>query len=299
MKRLFIIRLLFALTLYSFSANAQEEDAIFDELESMTEIGHTEVIAAFKATRVILAPSIERVQENQLHFRVSHLFSSVSAGYRDLFGLDQLVNMNLSLEYGINDHIQVGLARSNKADKALMPNLKLSLLRQSTGKNAFPLYISYFGNMDWKTDTYASGERNNYFIGRLDYLNMLLIARKFNRNLSIQLSPSWLHRNLTTDPSEPNDLYALGLSGRYMFNDHMSFNWEYFYTYPSSKAIQLKNNPFTLGVDIETGGHVFQLYLSNVAALHPGNFLRNQNQDFFNGTIQFGFSIMRAFNFNH
>lgn len=290
--------LLFTFILSFFSASAQEE-AIFSELESMAEVKKQDVIAAFKSTRVILAPSIERVQKKQLHFRVSHLFSPVSSGYRNLFGLDELVNMNLSLDYGINNHIQVGLARSNKADKTLMPNIKVSLIRQSTGKNAFPFYISYFGNIDWKTTTYASPAVNDYFIGRLDYVNMLLIARKFNRNLSLQLTPAWLHQNLTSNPSNLNDLYALGFSGRYMFNDHMSFNWEYFHTYPSSKTIEAKNNPLSLGVDIETGGHVFQLYFSNANALHPGKFLTNQNESFFDGTMGFGFSIMREFNFNH
>jgi hypothetical protein len=287
--------LLFSFLLFCSSASAQE-GSILDELESMTEPEKQDVLAAFKSTRVILAPSIERVQEKQLHFRVSHLFSPVSLGYGELFGLDQLVNMNLSLEYGINNRVQVGLARSNKADKTLMPTIKVSLLRQSTGKNAFPFYVSYFGNIDWKTNTYSSSAQNDYFVGRLDYVNMLLLARKFNQRLSVQLSPAWLHRNLTSNPSEPNDLYALGLSGRYMFNDHMSFNWEYFYTLPTSEAVQAKNNPLSLGVDIETGGHVFQLYLSNASALHPGRFLMNQNGEFFDGTIQFGFSIMREFN---
>jgi hypothetical protein len=289
--------LLFTLLLFCFSASAQD-DALFDELEAMTESEKTEVIAAFKSTRVILAPSIERVQKKQLHFRVSHLFSPISLGYRELFGLDQLVNMNLSLEYGLNNNVQLGLARSNKADKTLMPNIKVSLIRQSRGKNAFPFYVSYFGNLDWKTNTYSSQAQNDYFVGRLDYVNMLLIARKFSQKLSIQLSPGWLHRNLTSNPSEPNDLYSLGFSGRYMFNDHMSVNWEYFYTYPTSEAVKAINNPLSLGVDIETGGHVFQLYFSNASALHPGKFLMNQNQSFFDGTIQFGFSIMREFNLN-
>ena len=104
------IPLLFLFLLIGFSASAQE-DSLFDELDAMTEIEKTDVIAAFKSTRVILAPSIERVQKKQLHFRVSHLFSPISLGYRELFGLDQLVNMNLSLEYGINNRVQVGLAR--------------------------------------------------------------------------------------------------------------------------------------------------------------------------------------------
>jgi hypothetical protein len=79
----------------------------------------------------------------------------------------------------------------------------------------------------------------------------------------------------------------------------MSFNWEYFYTFPTSEMILIQNNPLSLGIDIETGGHVFQLYFSNASALHPGKFLMNQNNNFFAGTIQFGFSIMREFNFNN
>lgn len=290
--------LFFTFILFFFSANAQD-DAIFEELESMTEVKKQDVIAAFKSTRVILAPSIERVQKKQLHFRVSHLFSPVSSGYKNLFGLDELVNMNLSLDYGLNNYIQVGLARSNKVDKTLMPNVKVSLLRQATGKKAFPFYVSYVGNIDWRTTTYSSPAINDYFIGRLDYVNMFLIARKVNQNLSLQLTPTWVHRNLTSNPSDPNDLYALGFSGRYMFNGHMSFNWEYFYAYPSSKIMETKKNPLSVGVDIETGGHVFQLYFSNANALHPGKFLINQNEPFFDGNIGFGFSIMREFNFNH
>jgi hypothetical protein len=282
-------------TVFTRPARAQTDD-IFSELDALTVKNDSEVLAAFKATRVILAPSIERVQKNQLHFRVSHLFSSLSTGYHNLFGLDQLVNMNLSLEYGINNRIQVGMSRSNKTDKTLMPNLKLSLLRQTAGEKPFPFYLSYFGQTDLKTNRYADQARNNYFAGRLDYVNMLLLGRKMNQNLSLQLSPAWLHRNLTETPAEPNDMYALGFSGRYMLNGHLSVNWEYFYLLPTADIIQAKLNPLSLGIDIETGGHVFQLYLTNALALHPGKFLLNQNENFLRGNIQFGFSIMREFN---
>lgn len=293
MKLISILSILIAFV--TSSAYAQE-NPIFDELESMEEPKKQEVIATFKSTRVILAPSIERVKKKQLHFRVSHLFSRVTTGYRDLFGLDQLVNMNLSLDYGLSDKVQLGLGRSNKADKTLMPNIKVSLIRQSKGKSASPVSLSYFGGIDWKTNRYFLKDRNRDFLGRLDYVNMILIGRKFNKNLSMQITPSWVHRNLTEDPTEPNDIYSIGFSGRYMLNDHISFNWEYFHAAPTSRFIKLENNPLSLGFDIETGGHVFQLYFSNALALHPGKFLINQNESFFKGNIQFGFSILREFN---
>lgn len=283
------------LILLSFASSKSQEYPILEELDALAENKRREVLATFKSTKVILAPSIERVKRKQLHFRVSHLFSYVTSGYRNLFGLDQLVNMNLSFDYGLTDRIQVGLARSNKPDKTIMPNIKVSLIRQSRGGSSFPVSVSYFGNIDYKTNKYFLKERNQYFVGRLDYVNMLLFGRKFNNKLSVQLSPSWVHRNLTENSSEPNDLFSLGFSGRYMLNDHISFNWEYFHTYPYSDLIRSANDPVSLGFDIETGGHVFQLYFSNAQALHPGKFLINQNENFFRGKMQFGFSILREF----
>ena len=292
------IHILCLLIMYAgphFTVSAQD-DSIFNELDTMTEIDRQEVIAAFKSTRVILAPSIERVKNDQLHFRISHLFARLNSGYRNLFGLDQLVNMNLIFDYGLTDNIQIGLSRSNKIDKTLMPNIKVSLMRQTTGKKPFPLSVSYYASLDWKTNRYSLKDRNDDFLGRLDYVNMLLLGRKFNSDLSLQLSPFFIHRNLTEDPSEPNNLYGIGFSGRYMLNDHVSSNFEYFYNYPSAKTVQLSKNALSLGFDIETGGHVFQLFFSNAQALYPGRFLRNQNENFFKGNIQFGFSILREFN---
>lgn len=286
---------LFIVVTFFFSPVIAQDDPIFQELESMAEAKREEVIATFKSTNVILAPSIERVKKKQLHFRVSHLFSKVTSGYMDLFGLDQLVNMNLSLDYGLNNRVQLGLARSNKPDKTIIHTIKATLIRQSKGKGSSPLSLSYFGNVDWKTNRYFLKERNKDFVGRLDYVNMLLIGRKFNTKLSLQTTLSSVHRNLTESPAEPNDIYSLGFSGRYMLNDHISFNWEYFYTYPSSVHIKFENSPLSFGFDIETGGHVFQLYFSNALALHPGKFLINQNENFFGKNIQFGFSILREF----
>lgn len=272
-----------------------EDDDIFGELDEITETPSVEVIATFKSTKVILMPSIERVKKGQLHFRVAHLFGSLNSGIGSLYGFDEMTNMNLSFEYGLSDAVQLGLARSNKPDKTLQGNVKLSLLRQKTDKPA-SFSLSYFGNLDVKTRTYTPEERNDYFAGRLDYVQMLLLGKKINSKLSLQISPTYIHRNLTETPLEPNDLLIMGLGGRYMLNDHISFNFEYFYNFPVSDAITIEKDLFSVGFDIETGGHVFQLYLSNAAALHPGKALINQNEGFFDGNIQFGFSILRAFN---
>ena len=277
-------------------AQTEGQDDLFDELDDITVQEDTEVIATFKSTRVLIGQSTERVRKGQLHFRVSHVFSKI-IGIDNFFGLDNLNNMHLSFEYGLNDRIQLGLSRSNKPDKTYSGIAKLSLLRQKNGAHPFPFSFSYYGNLDYKSRDFTPEGRDRNFQGRLDYINQLLVSRKFGDHISLQVAPIWVHRNLTENRQEPNDIYSVGLGGRYLFSRSVSVNLEYYYTLPTFDAHSAENNMFSVGFDIETGGHVFQLYFTNAFALHPGKFAINQNGDFFNRReINFGFSLLREFN---
>lgn len=294
-KSRFFLIAIFLVTSFSTKINAQEDD-LFSELDAITEEGDHEVIAAFKSTRLMLGQSIERVRKDQLHFRISHLFGKI-LGIQNFFGLDNLSNMHLSFEYGVTDYIQVGLSRANKPDVTYMGTLKLSLLRQKTGKQSFPFSLSYFGSADIKSGSYAIQERDEYFEGRLDYVNQILLGSKINDEISLQISPTYVHRNLTDFNDEPNDIFSVGLGGRYLFSRSMSVNVEYYYTIPTFDTHDATNNMLTIGFDLETGGHVFQLYFSNASVMHPGKFAINQNGDFFGERdIHFGFSMLRTFN---
>ncbi len=273
---------------------SQEED-LFKELDDLTIKDNSEVIATFKSTRLMLGQSTERVRSGQLHFRVSHVFSKIR-GISNFFGLDNLNNMHVSFEYGLTDFIQLGLARSNKPDKTYSGSLKLTLLRQKTGEKPFPFSVSYFGGIDYKSRNFAPEERDRNFEGRLDYINQFLISRKMGDHISLQVAPIWVHRNLTDVVTEPNDIYSIGLGGRYLFSGSVSVNLEYYYTIPTFDSHNRAKDALTIGLDIETGGHVFQLFFTNAFALHPGKFSINQNGDFFNRDINFGFSLLRTFN---
>ena len=274
---------------------AAQEDDIFSELDNITEEGNHEVIAAFKSTRLMIGQSIERVRKDQLHFRISHVFQKI-LGVQNFFGLDNLNNMHLSFEYGLSDFIQVGLAREN-VDRTYSGTLKLSLFRQKTGKNSFPLSMSYYLSVDIKSIDYTPMERDLYLEGRFDYVNQLLIGSKITDEISLQIAPTWVHRNLTDSVDEPNEIYSVGAGGRYLFSRSMSVNAEYYYTIPTFDAHDATKNMFTIGFDLETGGHVFQLYFTNANFLHPGKFALNQNGNFFKDRdINFGFSMLRAFN---
>lgn len=293
-KLLFLSTLTFLLL--PKGAFSQDEE-LFDELDNITtkKKGDNEVIATFKSTRVLIGQSTERVRKGQLHFRVSHVFSKIQ-GIDNFFGLDNLNNMHLSFEYGFTNYIQFGFARSNKPDKTYSGTLKLSLLRQKTGTRKTPLSISYYGNMDYKSRNFAPEERDRDFQGRVDYINQLLFSRKMGDHLSLQLSPTWIHRNLTESRNDPNEIYSVGIGGRYLFSGSVSVNIEYFYTLPTFDTHDIKKDTFSIGFDIETGGHVFQLFFTNAFALHPGKFAINQSGDFFtNRDINFGFSLLRTF----
>ena len=218
-KAVVCLTLLLSISSRSFS---QEED-LFNELDNITirEKTDSEVIATFKSTRVLLGQSTERVRVGQLHFRISHVFSKIK-GIDNFFGIDNINNMHMSFEYGLTDYIQLGLYRSNKPDKTYSGTAKFSLLRQKSGDKKTPLSISYYTNIDYKSRNYDPVERDENFQGRFDYINQFLFSRKMGDHISLQLSPTWVHRNLTEAIDDPNDIYSLGIGGRYLFSGSVS-----------------------------------------------------------------------------
>ena len=290
MKRIFLI-LVLLLPLYTF---AQDLDDLLDA-ETKTEKNYES--AAFKATRVINGHSVEQMKAKHLDFRISHRFGEMNGGFYDLFGMDQ-ASMHLSLEYGLKDWLMIGLGRSN-VQKTYDGFVKIKLLRQSSGSHSMPIFLSYMGSTELFTSKWLDTSRDNLFSSRLTYVHQLLIARKINKNLSLQLSPTLVHKNLTPSELDPNDLYAVGLSARYKISTRVSINGEYFYAVRSSRSSTDYPNALSFGVDIETGGHVFQLMLTNSLSMREGGFIWGENNgDWSNGGVHLGFNISRVFSFD-
>ncbi|MEZ5072148.1 MAG: DUF5777 family beta-barrel protein [Bacteroidales bacterium] len=264
-------------------------------LESQMEEETIHTRATFKSTRILNGHSIERMPEGQLDFRISHRFGKVNEGAYELFGLDQ-ANIHLSLEYGITDWLMAGVGRGT-FEKTVDGFVKFSPLRQSTGKRVFPVSVS------WMSGTYVNGlhwaepERENRFRDRMDYAHQLMVARKFNPRFSLQIAPSSLHRNLVATPSDPNDLFALGAGSRIKLSQRTTLNLEYYYLLlPDPSALSSPvHNPLSIGFDIETGGHVFQLILTNSLAMRENGFLGSTAGTWRNGDIHIGFNISRVF----
>lgn len=248
--------------------------------------------ATFKSSRVINMHSVENPAAGVMDFRISHRFGTINGGAATLYGLDQAY-MRLGFEFGLTDRLMAGFGRSN-VNKELDGFLKYKILRQSSGKKKMPISMSFFTSMVIRTTAWEHPERNNYFSSRLYYCNQLLIARKFNESLSLQIAPTMVHRNLVADSTVKNDVYAAGVGGRYKLTKRTTFNMEYVYVMPGQLEDMYKNS-FSVGFDIETGGHVFQLHMTNSKPMNEKGFITETTGDWGKGDIQFGFNVSRVF----
>jgi hypothetical protein len=284
---------LIASALFLFQAvHAQQDTTDLLSLLGEDEPTRDFTIATFKSTRVINMQSIEGVASGHMDFRISHRFGTINSGAGDLWGLDQAY-MRLGLEYGVNERLMVGVGRSN-VNKEIDAFVKYKIVRQSSGLKNVPVTISWFSSMVLRTTPFANPVRTNYFTSRLYYCHQLLVARKFNDALSIQVAPTLVHRNLIADSTLKNDIYALGIGGRYKIAKRSSINAEYV-AVPGNQLDPLYKNSFSIGFDIETGGHVFQLHFTNSKPMNEKGFITETTGDWKEGDIQFGFNISRIF----
>ena len=285
------------IALFLFSINSYSQDDLMDILNDEVEEEIEYIAYTFKSTRVVNGHSIERMQKRQLDFRINHRFGQLNSGAYELWGLDNAL-INFSFEYGVNDWLMVGIRRGTNK-KTYDGSVKLSLLRQSKGKRIMPVSLSYYGDLSLKTQkgymdlpNLKEGTFEDY-THRMAFTHQLLIARKFNEALSLQISPSYVHRNLVL-PEENNDILALGIGGRYKFIRRVAFTFEYFYTNHVTADNEYRY-PLALGFDIETGGHVFQIFATNSKPMVEDGFIGETTGNWLDGGIYFGFNISRVF----
>lgn len=250
--------------------------------------------ATFKSTRIMNGHSIERMPAGQLDFRVSHRFGTLNQGAYNFFGLDQS-NMHLSFEYGFTNWLMAGIGRGS-FEKTFDAFTKFSILRQSSGAINMPVSLSALASVAVNSLKFPDQTHVNYFSSRLTYTGQILIARKFTPGISLQITPSYVHRNLVATALDPNDLYAVGAGGRIKLTKRTSFNAEYYYLInPKTNFSQKIYDPLSLGFDIETGGHVFQLLFTNSLGMIEKQFIGETTGSWMNGDIHFGFNISRVF----
>lgn len=259
-------------------------------LDSLKD-GKSDVITGtFKATQIINTPTVEAPAKRSLQFLIMHRFGRINQGGYEFFGLDQ-GTIRLGIDYGITNRLSIGIGRS-EWNKTFDGSFKLNLLRQITGKA--PFSISLYELLTYTTLHYTDKPYMTALY-RTIYTSQLLIARKINSRLSLQISPAWMHFNLVPTKQDKNDVLDITIGGRMKITKRISINTEYNYLLPNQVVSDKVRNSFSLGLDLETGGHVFQLVFSNSQGMIGPYYIAKTNGRWSNGDIYFGFNISRWF----
>ncbi|MBB4807521.1 hypothetical protein HNP38_002827 [Chryseobacterium defluvii] len=274
---------LFLSVLLSGLAYSQED--LLKDIDTLKTTENSQ--PAFKALQVVTGQSTKLSAKNEWYIVVAHRFGDISDGFKTFFGLDD-ASTKLGVIYGATDGISLSLSRETNM-KTFEGAAKYRLVKQ--GDN-FPLDIVGYNVIAVNTDL----DKDNYphlkFGDRLSYLTQALISRRFNDKLSLQLTPSYVHKNLYDPNIEDKDQFLAGLGGRYKISKRVSVNAEYFVNFDNHSFYK---NPLSLGVDIETGGHVFQLLFTNSQLNSDIGYLTNVTGDWGKGNIFFGFNLYRVF----
>lgn len=277
------------LILFAFPASSSAQDDLLKMATDSNEVTISNL--TFKATRIINGHSVETAAKQNLDFIISHRFERLNQGFKEFFGLDAATN-RVGLEYGLTDNLMIGIGRSS-FEKNYDFFGKFRMLRQSAGAKSVPLSVSAFGGYALRTrqtTPQLSG------VDRSSYTAQVLIARKFNEALSLQLSPTLIYRNLPDLTTDAKAIFATGIGGRVKITKRTSLNGEYNYVLPNQIDESYTNN-LSFSYDIETGGHVFQLLFTNSFGMVERQFITETDGSWGNGDIHFGFNISRTFSF--
>ena len=249
--------------------------------------------ATFKATRVVVGQSCENPPEGNLLFIFSHHFGALNTGYENLFGLKQ-AQVRLGLEYGATSWLGLGVGL-NTLQNTWDGFLKFKVLRQSKGARKMPFTLTIFGSTSIYTTKWSDPTRKNYFSSRISYATQVILARKFGERFSLQIAPTYVHLNLVPTPDDHNNIFSIGAGARFKISQRVAVNAEYYYLIPKQIHSTPATSALSVGVDIETGGHVFQVFLTNAMGENMESIITQTTGKWQNGDIFLGFNISRIF----
>jgi hypothetical protein len=292
MKKTFFFALMFP-----FLGFAQDD--LLSEIDSVPQ--NQKVESAFKSLKIVNLESTKLAAKGDFYFVVAHRFGFVNNGFDDFFGLDN-ANTQLKFLYGVNEWLTVHVARSG-FQETYDAAAKYRLFAQ--GENNFPVTIVGFNSVAVNTELKEEDYPKLEFENRLSFATQILISRKFSEKLSLELAPTLFHENTLRDVLDENNMvispnpqentqYAIGIGGRYKLTKRWSFNIDYV-AHLNRANESIYKNPLSIGFDLETGGHVFQMHFTNATAMHETGYLGQTVGDWGKGEFGFGFNLVRVF----
>ena len=311
-----IKKLIFLLGIFISLTSLSQDDLLSLVKDGAKDEPAKPVYATFKTTKIVNSQNIETVKKRNLDFRVTHRFGNIynknssnalNEAAHNAFGLDNSTDIRISFDYGITDKLTVGIGRS-KFREMNDASIKWRFLSQKEN-NKIPVSVCFYGNLG-----YTSMTTDNLYAGtirpktneahRLQYVSQLLIARKFNSWFSLQIMPTYIHRNfikqqlnINNNKEDVNGLFSLGIGGRLKISKRMALVVDYFYNFSEYQKNNTNAyyNPLGVGIEIETGGHVFHINYTNGAAILESSLLTSTQDAWTKGQIKLGFNISRWF----
>ncbi len=282
-----------------FPIIAIAQDDLLNEID--TVIQNKKAESAFKSLKIVNLESTKLASKGDFYFIVAHRFGFVKNGFDDFFGLDN-ANTQLKFLYGVNEWLTIHASRSGFQETYDVA-AKYRIFAQ--GENNFPFTIVGFNSIAVNTELKEENYPDLKFENRLSYVTQLLISRKFSEKLSLELAPTIFHENTLRDILDENNMvispspqdntqYAIGIGGRYKLTKRWSFNFDYV-AHLNRANQSIFKNPLSIGFDLETGGHVFQMHFTNATAMHEAGYLGQTVGNWGKGEFGFGFNLVRVF----
>ncbi len=299
MKPLFIA----LLSLLIVTPSVAQDDLLGMLEEEAAESDNSRVFATFKTMRAVNLHTIEMVKKKTLDFRVTHRFGNIGGasggGVHTLYGFDNIEDMRFSFDYGITEDLQIGVGRS-KFNELLDGTVKYRILAQTnSGKMPITLVALAGAAITPKVDVLDQFAKTAH---RVNYFQQIIIARKFGERLSFELLPTHFYQNLAVKDAagtDENSIFAVGFVGRVKLTQRVAIIADYMYIasdYRRNHPDNLYQDPLGVGVEIETGGHVFHLTLTNASGIIENNYIPLTRDNWADGGFKLGFNISRVFN---
>ena len=275
-----IILLLVLLPFLSFA-----QDDLLSDVDSVVK--NEKVTAAFKGLKIINLETTKLAAKGDIYFIVAHRFSSVKTGFEGFWGLDNAVSQ-FKFIYGVTDWLALSAARSELAyDFGAKFPLKFQI------KNGFPVTIVGYSSLSFNNTL----KQNNYpklkFKDRMAFVEQLLISRKFNDHITLELAPTFFRENFVDNDDQKNNQFAIGVGGRYKLTKRLALNVDYA-AHLNRASNSIYKNPLSVGIDMEQGGHVFQLHFTSSQGIHEAGYLGQTTGDWTKGDVYFGFNMSRV-----
>ncbi len=282
MKSLGIVLLLMIFSFDSALAQMERRRTVTDE-----------PVEVFLTMSLISMATTSNLQKNNMNSTIMHNFGLVSSGVEEFWGLDQGAAVRLGFDYGITDRLSVGIGRTSREDNVDL-RFKYTLIQQMKS-DKIPVEVSIKGDIGINTQ-----EERRFDFSNKDRLNMfgsIAVARKFSDKLSLQFTPMVSHFNTvvieTEDQNPKHTHFGAGFGGEYRVSMKHSFSFEYFGLI-GDKTEGLKN-PMAISWQIDTGGHVFQMFFMNGNWFTEQHLLARTTDDFFARDFRLGFNVNRVF----